>query len=64
VPGGVVVELESLTLSRDLPWGLRTIARPLINIVARESMERTLSAMRSRFAEGAGASQVAAGASQ
>jgi putative flippase GtrA len=48
-PGGVVVELESLTLSRDLPWGLRTIARPLINIVARESIERTLSAMRSRF---------------
>jgi putative flippase GtrA len=50
VPGGVIVELESLTLSRDLPWGIRTIARPVINTVARESIERTLSAMRSRFA--------------
>ena len=42
VPGGVIVELESLTLSRGLPWGTRTVVRPLIERVARESIERTL----------------------
>ena len=42
VPGGVIVELESLTLSRGLPWGMRTMIRPLIERVARESIERTL----------------------
>ena len=42
VPGGVIVELESLTLSRGLPWGTGTVIRPLIERVARESIERTL----------------------
>ena len=42
VPGGVIVELESLTLSRGLPWGMRSAIRPLIERVARESIERTL----------------------
>jgi hypothetical protein len=42
VPGGVIVEMESLTLSRGLPWGTRTVVRPLIERVARESIERTL----------------------
>jgi len=49
-PGGVIVELESVTLSRELPWGLRTLVRPIVNLIARESMERTLAAMRARFA--------------
>jgi putative flippase GtrA len=52
VPGGVVVELESLTLSRDLPWGLRTLIRPLVSAVARESIERTLAAVRERVTGG------------
>ena len=42
VPAGVIVELESLTLSRGLPWGMRSAIRPLIERVARESIERTL----------------------
>ena len=42
VPGGVIVELESLTLSRGLPWGTGSVIRPLIERVARESIERTL----------------------
>jgi hypothetical protein len=50
VEGGVLVELESLTLSRDIPWGFATIARPLIDRVARESVARTLDSMRTRFA--------------
>lgn len=48
VPGGVVVELESLTLSRGLPWGTRSAIRPLIERVARESIERTLVTLEER----------------
>lgn len=51
VPGGVVVELESLTLSRSVPWGVGAVVRPLVDQVARESLTRTLVALRARFAE-------------
>jgi putative flippase GtrA len=51
--GGVWVELESLTLSRDLPAPIRPIASPIINSVARESMTRTLQSM-ARWFEGRG----------
>jgi hypothetical protein len=50
VPGGVIVELESLTLSRDLPFGFRTGVRPIVEMVARQSVERTLRSLRARFA--------------
>ena len=46
---GVVVELESLTLSRDAPVIVRVLARPIIASVARDSMCRTLEAVRRRF---------------
>jgi len=49
VPGGVIVELESLTLSRDIPFLIRLIAGPIINNIARESMTRTLESMRERL---------------
>lgn len=49
VPGGVIVELDSLTLSRGLPWGTRTVIRPLIELVARESIERTLVTLGERI---------------
>jgi len=49
VPGGVIVELESLTLSRGLPWGTRTLIRSLIERVARESIERTLAKLDQRI---------------
>jgi hypothetical protein len=52
VPGGVVVEIESLTLSRSLPWGVGAVVRPLIDRVARESLVRTLTSMRARFEPG------------
>lgn len=47
VAGGVIVELESLTLSRDVPWALRAVASPVIDRIARESMTRTLASLRS-----------------
>jgi hypothetical protein len=42
VPGGVIAECESISLSRGVPFGLQTIAGPLIGSAARESMERAL----------------------
>lgn len=53
VPGGVFVELESLTLSRSVPWGTGAVVKPLVDQVARESISRTLQALRLRFADGA-----------
>jgi len=51
--GGVLVELDSLTLSRDVPSLVRPIATPLVNRVARESMQRTLDALRRFFEKSA-----------
>ncbi len=47
---GVIVECESISLSRAVPSLLAGTIRPLIDHVARGSMERTLSSMRVRFA--------------
>jgi putative flippase GtrA len=49
VSGGVIVECESMTLSRSIPSFLEPLIRPLINKVARESMQRTLDSMRARM---------------
>jgi hypothetical protein len=45
-PGGVRVDLESLTLSRDVPSLVRPVAMPIVNRIARESIVRTLEALR------------------
>ena len=47
--GGVLVEIESLTLSRGLPAIIGPLIRPMVNSTARESMERTLNSVRARF---------------
>ncbi len=57
VPGGVLVELESLTLSRDVPALLAPIATPIVRRIARESIERTLTGIRDQL----GSKQAAAG---
>ena len=54
VDGGVLVECESLTLSRGVPAILAPFVKPIISGVARESMKRTLTSMRDRFATTAG----------
>ncbi len=46
----VIVEVESLTLSRDLPPIIGALIRPIVNSTARESITRTLASMRARFA--------------
>jgi putative flippase GtrA len=50
VDGGVFVELRSLTLSRDVPSIIRPIAAPLVTRIARESVVRTLEALRRFYA--------------
>lgn len=55
VGGGVIVELESLTLSRGIPVGLGAIVKPIIDRIARESIDRTLENIRQTHAPGAGA---------
>ncbi len=47
--GGVLVELDSLTLSRSVPAVVRPVAMPLVNQIARESITRTLDALRRFF---------------
>jgi hypothetical protein len=49
VPEGVLVECESITLSRSVPLLARPLLGPIINSVARESMERTLAKLRERM---------------
>jgi len=49
VSGGVIVECESISLSRSIPALLEFIARPIINSVAKESMQRTLTSLRDRI---------------
>ncbi|MEJ2246149.1 MAG: GtrA family protein [Acidobacteriota bacterium] len=49
IQGGVIVECESVTLSRNVPVFLKIMISPMINRVAKESMERTLQSMRTRM---------------
>jgi hypothetical protein len=48
-PAGVVVVMESLTLSRDIPALVRPVASPVVRRIARESVVSALSGVRSRF---------------
>lgn len=45
----VRVELESVSLSRDVPTVLKPVAGPIINRIARESVSNTLGALRQFF---------------
>jgi hypothetical protein len=47
VPGGVVVECESLSLSRGVPAAVRFLVGPYLDSVPRESLESTLAPIRS-----------------
>jgi putative flippase GtrA len=50
VDGGVLVECESLALSRSVPMLLRVVASPVVARVSRESLAGTLQALRRGFA--------------
>lgn len=51
VPGGVIVECESISLSRTVPTLVRYLVGPLVESVARESMEHTLQAARANLSQ-------------
>ena len=44
---GVLIECESVSLSRSIPALLRPIASPVVDRIARESLEKTLQGLRS-----------------
>ena len=46
VNGGVLIECESVSLSRAIPFVLRPFATGAVEGVARESLERTLVGLR------------------
>jgi putative flippase GtrA len=46
INNGVAIDVESLTLSRGVPLVARPIAAPIVTRIARESMIRTLEALR------------------
>jgi hypothetical protein len=49
VEGGVMVECESISVSRSIPAVIRYLVGSVIDGVAKESMERTLTAIRTQF---------------
>ena len=48
---GTLVQCESISLSRDIPFGLRWLVGPFVTDVPRESLEFTLGAMRKALAK-------------
>ena len=48
--GGVLIECESVSLSRDVPVLVRPVASPIVARIGRESLERTLRGLRSALA--------------
>ena len=51
VGDGVIVECESVSLSREVPVLVRPLVVPIVNRIARESMRRTLDSLRARVAK-------------
>ena len=46
VTGGVIVECESVSLSRAVPLLVRPVANPIVDRIARDSLSRTLASLR------------------
>jgi hypothetical protein len=44
--GGVYIECEAITLSRDVPFGMRALVDPILRSFGKESLTRTLEAKR------------------
>jgi hypothetical protein len=46
VDGGVLIECESISLSRDVPWLIKVTVGRIVDGIARESLERTLASLK------------------
>ena len=49
--GGVLIECESVSLSRDVPFGFGWLVNPKVESIARESLEKTLVSLRAELAK-------------
>jgi hypothetical protein len=49
VDGGLIVEGESMLLSREVPVGLRWLVLPLVDRAAQELISNTLDQLRDRY---------------
>jgi len=49
VSGDVIAECESISLSRDIPFGFGALVMPMVRSTASESLEKTLKAVRAEF---------------
>jgi len=49
--GGVYVQLEAISLTRDIPAGLGWLVKPFVTSIPRESIEFTLSRTRRSLAD-------------
>jgi hypothetical protein len=49
VEGGVLIQCESISLSRSIPFLVRPLVWPIVEGIARESLERTLVSLRDRL---------------
>ena len=51
VEGGVLVQCEAISLTRDIPAGLNWVIGPFVNSIPRESLQFTLTATRAALNE-------------
>ena len=49
VNGGVLIECESVSLSRDVPWGVGWLVNPKVEGIAKGSLEKTLVSLRAEL---------------
>jgi hypothetical protein len=49
--GGVYVEYESISLTRDIPTGLGWLIRPFVTSIPKESLEMTMGSTRQALAQ-------------
>ncbi len=49
--GGVLIECESVSLSRDVPFGFGWLVNPKVEGIARESLQKTLVSLRAELAK-------------
>ena len=49
VNGGVLIECESVSLSRDVPFGFAWLVNSKVEGIARESLQKTLVSLRTEL---------------
>ncbi len=50
--GGMYIECESISLTRDIPTGLGWLIKPFVTSIPKESLEMTMGSTRAALAAG------------